>query len=117
MFVLQTAGKSFFKKRKVPIPVNLERKDWAAQIQKALDGTYLNKNGGSCLSIRLVPFTQHIAVTRTLEVLSVLSILHHIKSVFNAVGPCASSIEAMQSSNLGNAAFSLTSMAVKAFVP
>lgn len=48
------AGKSFFKKRKVPIPVNLERKDWAAQIQKALDGTYLNKNGGSCLSIRSV---------------------------------------------------------------
>ena len=46
------AGKSFFKKKKVPIPVNLQTKDWSAQIQKALSGTYLNKNGGNCLSIR-----------------------------------------------------------------
>lgn len=45
-------GKSFFKKKKVPIPVNLQAKDWSAQIQKALSGTYLNKNGGNCLSIR-----------------------------------------------------------------
>lgn len=46
-------GKSFFKKKKVPIPVNLQAKDWSAQIQKALSGTYLNKNGGNCLSIRV----------------------------------------------------------------
>ena len=50
--VLCAAGKSFFKKKKVPIPVNLQTKDWSAQIQKALSGTYLNKNGGNCLSIR-----------------------------------------------------------------
>ncbi len=32
--------------------MNLQAKDWSAQIQKALSGTYLNKNGGNCLSIR-----------------------------------------------------------------
>lgn len=46
-------GKSFFKKKKVPIPVNLQTKDWSGQIQKALSGTYLHRNGGNCLSVRV----------------------------------------------------------------
>ena len=58
---LAVAGKSFFKRRKVPIPVNLERKDWSAQIQKALSATYLNKNGGSCISIRCTAADLHAA--------------------------------------------------------
>lgn len=46
-------GKSFFKKKKVPIPVNLQTKDWSSQIQKALGGTYFHRNGGNCLSVRV----------------------------------------------------------------
>ena len=46
------AGKHFFKKKKSPIPVDLTSKDWAAQIGKAVSGTYLRKGLGSTLSIR-----------------------------------------------------------------
>eukprot|EP00891_Asterochloris_glomerata_P002870 jgi/Astpho2/2870/e_gw1.00050.168.1_t len=45
-------GKHFFKKKKSPIPVDLTSKDWAAQIGKAVSGTYLRKGLGSTLSIR-----------------------------------------------------------------
>ncbi|KAL3138723.1 hypothetical protein ABBQ32_006478 [Trebouxia sp. C0010 RCD-2024] len=50
-------GKSFFKKKKLPIPVNLQTKDWSSQIQKALSGTYLHRNGGNCLSVRVAKNT------------------------------------------------------------
>ena len=46
------AGKHFFRKKKSPIPVDLTSKDWAAQIRKAVSGTYLRKGLGSTLSIR-----------------------------------------------------------------
>lgn len=46
------AGKSFFKKKKQPIPVNLATKDWSAQVEKALGATYMFNSGGSCLNIK-----------------------------------------------------------------
>lgn len=39
------AGKSFFKKKKQPVPVRLTGKDWAAQIRKACEATYLFWSG------------------------------------------------------------------------
>ena len=47
-----SAGKDFFRKKKSPIPVDLTSKDWAAQVRKAVSGTYLRKGLGSTLSIR-----------------------------------------------------------------
>lgn len=39
------AGKTFFKKKKQPVPVRLTGKDWAAQIRKACEATYLFWSG------------------------------------------------------------------------
>lgn len=46
-------GKSFFKKKKQPIPVDLRKKDWVAQVKKACCCTYLIKSGGTCLNIKV----------------------------------------------------------------
>jgi hypothetical protein len=42
---LLTAGKAFFKKKKQPVPVRLTGKDWAGQIRKACESTYLFWSG------------------------------------------------------------------------
>lgn len=46
-------GKSFFKKKKQPIPIDLCAKDLPAQIRKACSATYMFKNSGTCINIRL----------------------------------------------------------------
>ena len=51
-------GKSFFKKKKQPVPVKLSGKDWAGQITKALEATYLFLTGGTSLSMRVARSTQ-----------------------------------------------------------
>lgn len=51
-------GKTFFKKKKQPIPVRLSGKDWAGQIAQACGATYLFLSGGSSLTIRVARSTQ-----------------------------------------------------------
>eukprot|EP00798_Chlamydomonas_sp_ICE-L_P014104 gene14104-20061_t len=46
-------GKSFFKKKKQPIPINLKSKDLAAQIRIACSSTYLFQNSGTCMNIKV----------------------------------------------------------------
>ena len=46
------AGKKFFQKKKQPIPVDLTSKDWAGQVRKATEATYMFHTGGTSLSIR-----------------------------------------------------------------
>lgn len=46
------AGKKFFQKKKQPIPVDLTAKDWAGQVRKATEATYMYHTGGTSLSIR-----------------------------------------------------------------
>jgi len=46
-------GKSFFKKKKQPIPVNLNRRDWAAQIKKALNATHTFLSEGPNMNIKV----------------------------------------------------------------
>ena len=46
------AGKSFFKKKKQPIPVRTTVKDWGAMVEQALSGTYLYPSPGNCVSIK-----------------------------------------------------------------
>ena len=50
-------GKSFFKSKKQPIPVKLSSKNWAGQVQKACNATYLYLNGNS-LTIRVAKASQ-----------------------------------------------------------
>ena len=51
-FDLLATGKKFFQKKKQPIPVDLTNKDWAAQVRKATEATYMYRTGGTSLSIR-----------------------------------------------------------------
>ena len=48
-------GKSFFKKKKHPIPVDLAgpTRDWAAAIRRATGATYFYRGGGSCNAVRV----------------------------------------------------------------
>lgn len=46
-------GKTFFKKKKQPIPVDLTKKDWGAQIKKAMNATYTFQSEGSCMNVRV----------------------------------------------------------------
>eukprot|EP00983_Pelagomonas_calceolata_P026126 821054-Pelagomonas_calceolata.AAC.1 len=45
-------GKSFFKKKKQPIPVDITVKDFPAQVKKACAATHMFKNSGTCVNIR-----------------------------------------------------------------
>eukprot|EP00850_Spirogloea_muscicola_P001919 SM000007S20879 [mRNA] locus=s7:696898:698265:+ [translate_table: standard] len=45
-------GKTFFKKKKHPIPVSLKGSNWAEQIRRACDSTYLYLGSGACCVLR-----------------------------------------------------------------
>lgn len=46
-------GKSFFKRKKTPIPVDMRAKDFAAQVKAALGATYMTRPSGTCVSVRV----------------------------------------------------------------
>ncbi|KAL2914636.1 proteasome-interacting protein cic1 [Polyrhizophydium stewartii] len=45
-------GKTFFAKKKHPVPVDLTKKNVKAEIERAINATYLNFNKGACNSIK-----------------------------------------------------------------
>lgn len=51
-------GKSFFKKKKQPVPVRLVGKNWGLQVSKACNATYMYLTGGSSLSVRAAKASQ-----------------------------------------------------------
>lgn len=51
-------GKSFFKKKKQPIPVRLTGKDWGTQVQAACGATYLILGGGSSIVVKVARSSQ-----------------------------------------------------------
>ncbi|CAM6092841.1 unnamed protein product [Calypogeia fissa] len=51
-------GKSFFKKKKHPIPVTLTRQQWKGQITSACSSTFLYVGGGSCSVIKVARVSQ-----------------------------------------------------------
>lgn len=46
-------GKTFFKKKKQPIPVGLRGKAWKKEIESALHSTFMYIGTGSCFTIRI----------------------------------------------------------------
>jgi hypothetical protein len=46
-------GKSFFKKKKQPVPVRLAGRDWGTSVQRACEATYLFMSGGNSLSLKV----------------------------------------------------------------
>jgi ribosome biogenesis protein UTP30 len=71
-------GKSFFRKKKQPIPINLTAKDLEEQFSKARECTSLVLSGGSCLTIKVAraSFATKDAVENIQAVLAAAE--HHI---------------------------------------
>lgn len=46
-------GKAFFKKKKQPIPIDLRRGNWAAQVKRACQHTYMFKSSGTCINVKV----------------------------------------------------------------
>jgi len=46
-------GKTFFKKKKQPVAVDLTKKDWVSQVHRAVSSTYLHINGGTCVNVKV----------------------------------------------------------------
>lgn len=51
-------GKSFFKQKKQPVPVDLTGSNWPAQIDKARSCTTMLLSAGSCMSIKVARSSQ-----------------------------------------------------------
>jgi ribosome biogenesis protein UTP30 len=45
-------GKTFFKKKRQPIPVDLTKKDWAKEIRSKTSATYLSLSSGTCVRVK-----------------------------------------------------------------
>jgi ribosome biogenesis protein UTP30 len=54
-------GKTFFKKKKTPVPVELRGSTakWKQNIQDAITSTYAHLSGGSCFTIRIAKPNEH----------------------------------------------------------
>ncbi|GMI99339.1 hypothetical protein like AT3G58660 [Hibiscus trionum] len=46
-------GKQFFKKKKIPVPVNLNHKNWKEQIEKACSSAMLFLGSGTCCVVKV----------------------------------------------------------------
>jgi ribosome biogenesis protein UTP30 len=53
-------GKNFFKKKKQPVAVDLTKKDWVAQVRRAVGATYFNVGGGTCVNVKVGKSTMEI---------------------------------------------------------
>ena len=45
-------GKTFFKKKRQPVPVDLTKKDWPTQVRKAA-AAYARRGAGTCVSVKV----------------------------------------------------------------
>ncbi|XP_072981513.1 uncharacterized protein [Typha angustifolia] len=46
-------GKSFFRKKKIPLPLDLSRPGWPQQLQRCLNSTFLYLRSGTCSGIKV----------------------------------------------------------------
>lgn len=53
-------GKNFFKKKKQPVAVDLTKKDWVAQVHRAVSATYLHIAGGTCVNVKVGKSTMEV---------------------------------------------------------
>jgi ribosome biogenesis protein UTP30 len=73
-------GKSFFRKKKQPVPINMTAKNLDEQIEKVQQCTNLHLGGGSCLSVKIAraPFGVSDIVANVQAVLEAAS--EHVPS-------------------------------------
>eukprot|EP00743_Colponemidia_sp_Colp-15_P003912 GILK01004221.1.p1 GENE.GILK01004221.1~~GILK01004221.1.p1 ORF type:complete len:264 (+),score=40.48 GILK01004221.1:50-793(+) len=62
-------GKTFFQKKRQPVPVDLTKKDLVAEITKARDSTYLHMSQGPCCALRVAKtsFSKEEILANTLQ--------------------------------------------------
>ncbi|KIY44178.1 ribosomal protein L1, partial [Fistulina hepatica ATCC 64428] len=51
-------GSKWFDAKKQPLPVNLVRKNVKAELERAVSSTYMNRNQGTCTSVKLATLAQ-----------------------------------------------------------
>ncbi|KZT38913.1 ribosomal protein L1 [Sistotremastrum suecicum HHB10207 ss-3] len=56
-------GKIFFDAKKQPIPVDLTKKDLKAELESAIESTYMHQNQGTCTSIKIANLSHTPAQT------------------------------------------------------
>ncbi|KAG9118437.1 hypothetical protein FRC07_007056 [Ceratobasidium sp. 392] len=78
-------GKMFFEAKKQPIPVNLQRKDLKAELERAVSSTYMHQNQGTCTSIKIAPLS--FTPAQVLENLTTAlpNVVKHIKGGWDNV--------------------------------
>ncbi|QRV77622.1 ribosomal protein L1p/L10e family [Ceratobasidium sp. AG-Ba] len=78
-------GKMFFEAKKQPIPVNLQRKDLKAELERAVSSTYMHQNQGTCTSIKIAPIS--FTPAQVLENLAIAlpNVVKHIKGGWDNV--------------------------------
>jgi len=78
-------GKSFFKKKKQPVPVHLKAKDFPAAVKKAVEATYMTAPAGTCITVRVArsSFTQQQIADNIAAALP--AIVAHIPKKWNNV--------------------------------
>lgn len=56
------AGKTFFRKKKQPVPINLQSSEWGRTVKAATEATYMFAPKGNSISIRytISPFKMSI---------------------------------------------------------
>ncbi|KAG8684527.1 hypothetical protein FRC09_015331 [Ceratobasidium sp. 395] len=78
-------GKIFFNAKKQPIPVNLQKKDLKAELERAVSSTYMHQNQGTCTSIKIAPIS--FTPAQVLENLTTAlpNVIKHIKGGWDNV--------------------------------
>ncbi|KAH7337029.1 ribosomal protein L1p/L10e family-domain-containing protein [Rhizoctonia solani] len=72
-------GKIFFKAKKQPVPVNLQKKDLKAELERAVSSTYMHQNQGTCTSIKIAPTTFNSSQVLDNLTTALPEIVKHIK--------------------------------------
>ncbi|KAG9085913.1 hypothetical protein FRC06_003370 [Ceratobasidium sp. 370] len=78
-------GKMFFDAKKQPIPVNLQRKELKAELERAVSSTYMHQNQGTCTAIKIAPMS--FTPAQVLENLTTAlpNVVKHIKGGWDNV--------------------------------
>ena len=71
-------GKSFFKKKKQPVPVDLTKKDWAAQIRKAAAATYAHVGAGTCIHVKVGTSGMEVAKVAENAIAAIDNLVQHV---------------------------------------
>lgn len=71
-------GKSFFKRKKQPIPVDMKAADFSKQVQAALESTYMTPPQGTCISIRVARSSMAAAEVADNAVAALRGVVQHI---------------------------------------